>query len=124
MEREQAFLLLEGIRSEVGNRQSFGEIKTQITITAGIAAYPIDGNSENEILRKADQALYRAKKTGRNKVCIAQEEKMLTKTTHFTVTQLERLSRLAREENIGEAALLREALDDLLTKYRVADIES
>ena len=37
-----------------------------ITITGGIAAYPIDGSTESEILRKADQALYRAKKTGRN----------------------------------------------------------
>ena len=90
----------------------------------GVAEYPTDGSSDREIFRKVDQALYRAKKTGRNKVCIAQEEKMATRTAHFTVTKLERLSRLAREENLGEAALLREALDDLLTKYRVADIES
>ena len=49
---------------------------------------------------------------------------MATKTTHYTLTQLERLSKLSKEENVGEAVLLREALDDLLIKYKVAEIES
>jgi diguanylate cyclase (GGDEF)-like protein len=124
VEREQAFLILERIRAEVGDRQSFGDISTQITITAGIAAYPIDGNSESEILRKADQALYRAKKIGRNTIRLAYEEKMAPKTAHFTLTQLERLTNLANEEGVGEAVLLREALDDLLLKYGTNDIES
>jgi diguanylate cyclase (GGDEF)-like protein len=124
MEREQAFLILERIRGEVENCQSFGDISTRITITAGIAAYAIDGNSESEILRKADQALYRAKKTGRNTIRLAYEEKMAPKTAHFTLTQLERLTNLAKEEGVGEAVLLREALDDLLLKYGTNDIES
>jgi diguanylate cyclase (GGDEF)-like protein len=124
MEREQAFLILERIRSEVGAQQSFGDLTTQVTVTAGIAAYPIDGNSESEILRKADQALYRAKKTGRNTIRLAYEEKMAPKTAHFTLTQLERLTNLAKDEGVGEAVLLREALDDLLLKYGTNDIES
>jgi hypothetical protein len=47
---------------------------------------------------------------------------MVPKTTHFTLTQLERLSRLAQERNRVEADLLREALDDLLIKYKVSEI--
>jgi hypothetical protein len=54
---------------------------------------------------------------------LAQEERMVTKTTHYTQTQLERLAKLAEERNLGEAELLREALDDLLTKYGLTDIE-
>ncbi len=123
-EREQAFLTMERIRSEVETQENFGEVITQITITGGIAAYPIDGSSESEILRKADQALYRAKKTGRNSIRLAYEEKMAPKTSHFTLTQLERLSNLSKEEGVGEAVLLREALDDLLIKYGTNDIES
>lgn len=42
---------------------------------------------------------------------------MVTKTSHYTQGQLERLAALAKRENLGEAALLREALDDLLRKY-------
>ncbi len=127
-EREQAFLMAEGIRKTMEANRKFGEItdnlKIRITVSAGVAGFPVDGHSESEVMRKADQALYKAKKTGRNKVCIAQEERMSTKTTHYTLTQLERLAKLAREENIGEAFLLREALDDLLIKYKVSRVES
>jgi len=122
--REQAFLILERIRAIVEEQDTFGSVSTQITITAGIASYPIDGNSESEILRKADQALYRAKVTGRNMVRLAYEEKMAPKTSHYTLTQLERLSKLAKKEGVGEAVLLREALDDLIIKYEVNKIES
>ncbi len=61
--------------------------------------------------------MYRAKNTGRNKVCLAREEKMVTKTSHCTQEQLERSSKLAEAEGGGEAVILREALDDVLKKY-------
>jgi predicted DNA-binding protein len=61
--------------------------------------------------------MYRAKSTGRNKVCLAREEKMMTKTSHYTQEQLERLSKTAKAEGVGEAVILREALDDVLKKY-------
>jgi diguanylate cyclase (GGDEF)-like protein len=124
IEREQAFLLLEGIRATIENTKVFGSVRAEITVTGGLSSYPIDGNSEGEIVRKADQALYRAKKTGRNKIRLAYEEKMAPKTSHFTLTQLERLTNLSNKEGIGEAVLLREALDDLLIKYEVTKIES
>ncbi len=65
--------------------------------------------------------MYRAKNTGRNKVCLAREEKMVTKTSHCTQKQLERSSKLAEAEGGGGggggALILREALDDVLKKY-------
>jgi len=79
-----------------------------------------DAQDENELLRKADQALYKAKATGRNKIVLSYEEKMSPKTSHYTLTQLERLSELAKEQGVGEAVLLREALDNLLIKYKHA----
>jgi hypothetical protein len=45
---------------------------------------------------------------------------MIPKTAHFTATQLERLTQLAKEESVPEAVLLREALDCLLRKYTVS----
>jgi diguanylate cyclase (GGDEF)-like protein len=39
------------------------------TISAGIAMFPESGTSQGELLEAADQALYRAKATGRNRVC-------------------------------------------------------
>jgi diguanylate cyclase (GGDEF)-like protein len=121
-EREQAFLVMERVRAAVEALGQFSNGETQIeakvTITGGVAAYPIDGSDENELFRKADGALYRAKMTGRNKFVLAVEERMIPKTAHFTQTQLERLSELAGEQGVSEAVLLREALDDLLVKYK------
>ena len=121
-EREQAFLVMEQVRAAVEALDQFsnGEtsIEAKVTITGGVAAYPIDGSDENELFRKADGALYRAKTTGRNKFVLAVEERMVPKTAHFTQTQLERLTELAQEQGVSEAVLLREALDDLLVKYK------
>ena len=127
-EREPSFLTLERIRAAVESRQKFegagSPFEIQVTLSAGIASYPVDARSETELLRKADQAMYQAKEMGGNQVRLAYEERMVPKTTHYTQTQLERLSRLSEKEGIGEAVLLREALDNLLLKYRVTDIES
>ena len=124
MEREQAFLLTENARVEISQLKSMSDgkkkVNAQLTISGGIAAFPIDAQDENELLRKADQALYKAKATGRDKIVLAYEEKMAPKTSHYTLTQLERLSELAKEQGVGEAVLLREALDNLLIKYKHA----
>jgi len=68
--------------------------------------------------READQAVYLAKISGRNKVSLPlSDSHMVTKTSYYTGTQLERLAQLARMVKRNEASLLREALDDVLKKY-------
>jgi len=126
-EREQAFLKLEQIRQAMNQRElgvPEGSSIEGIPISAGVASFPVDGRTENELWRKADHALYRAKVGGRNQIRLAYEERMVPKTTHYTQTQLERLSKLAEERGVNEADLLREAMDDFLTKYGVNDIET
>jgi diguanylate cyclase len=94
-----------------------------LTLPGAVASFPVDGRTQSELIRKADQALYKAKKNSRNKVRLAYDERRVAKTAHFTQTQLERLSKLAEERQAGESELLREAVDDLLTKYGLTDIE-
>ncbi len=121
-EREQALLKLERVRLEVENKTSFSDggstVNIHITISAGVASFPIDGSDANELMRKADGAMFRAKAGGRNKIVLSYEERMTPKTSHYTLTQLERLASLAKAQDVGEAVLLREALDDLLVKYQ------
>lgn len=42
---------------------------TSVTVSIGVAGGPMDGKTAGEILIAADQALYVAKETGRNRVC-------------------------------------------------------
>ena len=47
-----------------------------VTISLGVATYPEHGESAEEIIIKADKALYHSKATGRNRVTVW-EEKMI-----------------------------------------------
>jgi diguanylate cyclase (GGDEF)-like protein len=42
------------------------------TLSAGVAVYPMHGSTSEEIIRKADQAMYAAKAAGRNLVIMAE----------------------------------------------------
>jgi diguanylate cyclase (GGDEF)-like protein len=110
-DKEQAFLRVEAAR------KAFAEAAPGVTISVGVAASPDDASDTAMLMRRCSEALYRAKVRGRNRVALAREEKMVTKTSHYTQGQLEGLSRLAKREGLNEATLLREALDDLLRKY-------
>jgi diguanylate cyclase (GGDEF)-like protein len=72
---QQAMLIAERIRSEVAASpiSSPGlEEGISITLSIGISSYPEDGTSERELLSQADEAMYLAKRLGRNQVQVAQ----------------------------------------------------
>lgn len=116
LEREDIFLILNEMKNTLhvstpdGVRQS---------ITVGMATAFQDASRTPELIRKADSAVFRGKAAGGNRVAMAREEKMVPKTSHYTQDQLQRLARAAKQEGVGEAILLREALDMLLKKYDV-----
>lgn len=113
-EKEDVFLLMEKIRSTLSVTLPDGE---NMTLSIGIAAAFDDAGRYYELVRKAEGAMFRAKQNGRDRIALAREEKMVTKTSHYTQDQLQRLTKLSKQEGIGEAILLREALDMLLQKY-------
>lgn len=121
VEKEDAFLMAEEARRAFDREHIVcfdgQEVELRLTLSAGVASYPDDDSKAPELVRKVNEALYRAKVSGRNRVCLAREEKMQTKTSHYTQGQLAGLARLAKREGIGEAVLLREALTDVLRKY-------
>jgi diguanylate cyclase (GGDEF)-like protein len=55
---------IERTRFPRGETQPLGSV----TISGGIAQFPIDGTSSNDLILHADQALYQAKAAGRNRI--------------------------------------------------------
>jgi len=65
---EQAFVVAEKLRKMVEQWQ-FPGVPRAITISAGVAAFPLHGKNRDELVRAADSGLYLAKQAGRNRVC-------------------------------------------------------
>jgi two-component system cell cycle response regulator len=53
----------------VTRREVPGQTTHQITISIGVAAYPDDATDPIHLVELADSALYRAKRSGRNRIC-------------------------------------------------------
>ena len=45
--------------------------KTNVSVSIGVATFPDNARLKEELILKADEALYSAKKGGRNRVCLA-----------------------------------------------------
>ena len=59
-----ADMVAERVRSSV-------ELYLPVTISMGISSYPEDGKDMDALIKKADGALYQAKESGRNRICLA-----------------------------------------------------
>ena len=69
---EGALKCVEGIREAIKHLSLHhrGQTLGTVTISAGVATYPLHGDNSEELTRAADEALYQAKKTGRDRICI------------------------------------------------------
>ncbi|HYZ78176.1 MAG TPA: diguanylate cyclase [Gaiellaceae bacterium] len=79
-ERETALEIAERIRRSVAQSRFSVETSNEpitATISIGVAAFPRDGTSRNELIHNADVAVYRAKLQGRNRVLGASAEPLL-----------------------------------------------
>jgi diguanylate cyclase (GGDEF)-like protein len=115
---EGALILLEEIRTHFGSREASPEVPRRVQVSVGIAARPQHAKSVPDLMRAADEALFRAKREGKARVAIYVENKMVLKSNYYARASLERLAKLSAATGRTEASLLREALDDLLIKYK------
>jgi diguanylate cyclase len=115
---ESALIVLEEIRNHFSNHNASAEVPRKIQLSIGIAAKPPHAKTVTDLMRCADEALYRAKREGRSRVAIYVEDKMTLKSNFYPKAQLERLSKLSTATGRTEASLLREALEELLVKHK------
>jgi diguanylate cyclase (GGDEF)-like protein len=72
--KDNARLFAERLRSEV--EKSYAEDRAlppnkRLTISVGIAIYPDDASTKDELISMADTALYQAKRSGKNRTYIS-----------------------------------------------------
>ena len=83
---EQALEIAERIRRALSERRFEVETSSEpirATVSIGVAGFPADGSSANELIHQADLAVYRAKLQGRNRVLAANAEStLLAKADH------------------------------------------
>ncbi len=60
----------ERIVDRLSQPMQFGDLVVSIGASVGIARFPSDASNDDDLLRKADSALYRAKQSGRGGVCL------------------------------------------------------
>lgn len=74
---EHARELAERVRSFFDNHrveaEQYPELSLRVTLSLGLATYPHDAIEANELFAQADEALYRAKNSGRNRLCMARD---------------------------------------------------
>ena len=72
--KSQARITGEKIRAAIEAYEfPFGDKQplNRLTVSGGVACFPQDGRNSSELIRAADQALYQAKRAGRNRVMAA-----------------------------------------------------
>ena len=69
-----AYMLAERIRAAVREALGGRQEESRLTISFGISTFPLHGQSADGLLRTADQALYAAKRLGRNRSVISNAE--------------------------------------------------
>jgi diguanylate cyclase (GGDEF)-like protein/PAS domain S-box-containing protein len=67
---EQAVVLIERLREQVAGTQfDIHDSQLEITTSAGIATCSLRSDTQDDVVNRADRALYLAKQEGRNRVC-------------------------------------------------------
>ena len=71
---EKSLKIIDRIREEVGNLNltftHSGEA-SKLSISGGIASYPDDADNVDDLIKMADEALYKSKSTGRNRLTVS-----------------------------------------------------
>jgi diguanylate cyclase (GGDEF)-like protein len=73
---DRALILAERLRQVIAESPIpvADNLQIHITISIGVAVFPNHAQNENELVRAADAALYKAKQMGRNRVCMFEPE--------------------------------------------------
>lgn len=111
--RDQLKTLLKTIAKELA--LAF-DPKTRVTASIGVSEYPVDGNEYEELMRKADKALYLAKEKGKNRHIIY-EERLHGKLEADDMQNMAMAYAVSKEEK-------REVITEMITELCASGVDS
>ena len=111
--RDQLKTLLKTIAKELA--LAF-DPKTRVTASIGVSEYPVDGNEYEELMRKADKALYLAKEKGKNRHIIY-EERLHGKLEADDMQNMAMAYAVSKEKK-------REVITEMITELCVSGVDS
>lgn len=116
---EQAVAAGETVRQRFASWSSpyAAELHTRLTLSGGISLFPTDTDNRLDLFRHACDGALKAMRKGGNQIRYEATRQYLPKTIHYSKNQLDVLKQIAEHHGVNDAALFREALDDLLFKY-------
>ena len=68
---QDAARVAEKILATLSQMYSFQDHHLQVTVSIGISVYPLDGDTVDDLIKRADMAMYQAKERGRNQYYLA-----------------------------------------------------
>ncbi len=87
VDTEGTYKCVESIRDAIKHLSlhNRGQTLGTITVSAGIATYPAHGENSEDLIRAADEALYRAKKAGRDCIFVYEPLESSSKSADKTI---------------------------------------
>ncbi|MBB1426474.1 diguanylate cyclase [Shewanella sp. SG44-2] len=71
---DNVLVITENIRAQLEKTYQFDDLNLQLSPSIGVARYPDNGDDEQQLLQYADQAMYRAKNAGGNRVDVGVDD--------------------------------------------------
>ena len=69
-DKQSAYKIADELRQKIEKAKIIlRKHETHITVSIGLANFPKDSDDAEELIRRADKAMYEAKNKGRNQVC-------------------------------------------------------
>jgi diguanylate cyclase (GGDEF)-like protein len=103
VDADEAYQTAERTRAAVADQPCFWEVEetrsvVSITVTTsiGVAVYQLHGESRDALIEAADQAMYQAKHSGRNRVCLPDSQPTLAQEESSMATADERSQKEGR----------------------------
>ncbi len=104
-----AYVVAERVRERIEERFRRGRPVPRVTISGGIAVYPDDAGTPADLIVRADEALYRAKAAGKNRITLVRGERrrhLRVPASHSVTVGASGRRAAARAKNLSEGGLL------------------